>query len=349
MNNVCRWLNSKLENLTPTECEEALHWLAEHSKQPQNSDYSKSEARIAYCAGHFAAGVAVIKEVFDIKMAKRPFPASLTVFDFKGSEGCSGINIVSLGCGPGSDLVGALCSLKAAPKTLSLLGVDREREWGNVFNEAVNCACEAFGYKNPIVTFSVADLSREQELSDQLSGLNSSNTTIIIVNRVIASLPNKIAFFKTLIKHAPHNSMIVSLQPGGCSTQFAELVELARKERPGWILPRSGRVQHTGWNVPEKFWKENGWSPEMSPDYSGFVLALDLQESIQWPERTIACILDVLNERGIELSPDVVALIQCETRNRLLKRMLSIAATCSSEAAIRNVLSNADVTGGCEV
>ncbi len=258
-------------------------WLDRHAQLTQTnraaSTYASDADRLAYCLGHFAMGVRTVARELALSN-KAPFPFSATFFG--GS-----LDIVSLGSGPGSDLVGAILSLGAIPRRLTLHAADAEAGWETWVSDAV----ASIRASDPALAavadpkFAVLDLNDVDATRAYLAGIKPNGATLYVLHRVLGTLRDPIAVTNVLLEQAGDEAMILVVAPPKDSALLESFAwRLEHSKRRGWCkLVNCGVVPHLGFTVPKDIWDALTHKPETKAEYECLHYVMDVATTLRLP------------------------------------------------------------------
>lgn len=260
-------------------------WLQAHSLATRvdgPSSYATEVERLAYCVGHFPIGVATVRSVLRSLPSRRPFPLPYTFFRER-------LNIVSLGGGPGADLVGSLLALGAVPRELKLYLADVEPGWEPWAKGAVQSVVQQDPFLSlaaPSFEFRQLDLNNAVRTSNYLEEFKDSGPTIFIAHRVVGALQVPSAFTDLLASNVlPDDGMVLVVAPPRHVGHLDNLAAKLDAARRGWIRRQdSGFLHHHGWTVPKDLWDALTHKPEVQADYDALLAIRDLATTLRWPE-----------------------------------------------------------------
>ncbi|MGO8998733.1 MAG: hypothetical protein ACLQVI_35875 [Polyangiaceae bacterium] len=199
--------------------------------------YPGETERLAYALSHFALAAAFVTEELE-EQSFKAFPQELTFF--RGE-----LEVISLGCGPGSDIVGALHALKAIPRRLNLRAVDREAAWRPWVEDAVRekvAADPLLAASRPALSFDTCELGDPVATRRYLAPLQEKGPSLIIMNRVLGAIPKTEDFASLLVELASVHAMLLVIEapPGQALLEVVQSL-LERSPRRGTVLGAPNR------------------------------------------------------------------------------------------------------------
>lgn len=258
-------------------------WLETHSSAtPTGRTYDTDEGRLAYCLAHFALGVSAISRIFGNLATRRPFPHPYTFFRKE-------LTIVSLGSGPGADLVGCLASLGAVPRKLQLYAADKEDGWRGWVESAVKATIASdplLTAVSPTLNFEQLDLNDKGAVEEYIKRFRLAGPTVFVMHRVLGSVARPAELSSTLASELlPDEAMVIVIAPPRDGGHLTHLSSLLDKCRQGWVTRHeAGMLIHHGWTIPGYIWNALTHKPETKAEYDVIMAMRDVVGTLRWPE-----------------------------------------------------------------
>ncbi len=260
-------------------------WLAQHSALTKTnraaSTYANDVERLAYCLGHFPVAVRTVARELATP-SRLPFPHGASILG-------RALDVVSLGCGPGSDLVGALFALGAVPKNLGLHCADIEPGWGPWVTRAVASIVSAdplLQQVSPAAVFAQLDLNKPDDVRAYLRALRPRGATLYLLNRVLGTVGNPAGLMDAIIEAASddcsHLLVIVPPRDGALLEEFHTRLERSARRGIGKLVDYGGFVHHE-WTFPPAIWNALAHKPEVAAEYHALHYVLDAAAAIRFP------------------------------------------------------------------
>lgn len=254
---------------------------AAHGGAAAAPTYTTEVDRLAYCIGHFPIGVVTVSTVLHSLASRRPFPIGYTFFR-------DSLNIVSLGGGPGADLVGCLCALEAVPRTVTPYLADAEAGWEQWATAAINAVVQQDPFLKLGVRplkFQQLDLNDTEKTTAYFKGFKDAGPTIFVAHRVVDRLTSPTDFMTLLASEfLPDEALVLVVSQPRHVAQLDDLATKLDASRQGWIRRHdTGYLCHHGWTVPTDLWDALTHKPEVRADYDALLAMRDLKATLRWP------------------------------------------------------------------
>jgi hypothetical protein len=270
----------------PAEIDDALRRHSEGmAAAPVNVAYDDETYRLAYALSHFASGVRLVREELSWN-SRDGFPRAYSIFG-------GTLDILSLGCGPGSDLAGALTSIVAVPKRIRLHAADREATWEPWVGAAVDSVLAGDARMREAVDggvrFQAVDLSNDAQTVAYLERYelrHAAHPLLILLNRVLGALPTPGMLMDRLIELAPSEALlVVSVAHGGRALLEDLRARLDASQRRGACLrePEERVIENHGYQFTAALATLNGnleHELERRVEYASLVYLMDTARTV---------------------------------------------------------------------
>jgi hypothetical protein len=270
----------------PAQIDDALRRHSEGmAAAPANVAYDDETYRLAYALSHFASGVRLVREELGWN-SRDGFPRAYSIFG-------DSLDILSLGCGPGSDLAGALTLISAVPKRIRLHAADREAAWEPWVMAAVDSVLAGDARVREAVDgtvhFHALDLSDEAQtvaFLDRYDLRHAAHPLLILLNRVLGALPEPRMLMHRLIELAPSEALlVVSVAQGGRALLDDFRARLDASQRRGACLrePEERVIENHGYQFTAGLGALNGGLQhelERRVEYASLVYLMDTDRTV---------------------------------------------------------------------